>query len=276
MIVILSNVLMVCMFTGCSTSNNQSNVADEGHSFNVKVMSFNIAGDMDDDEWPQRMHEVAKVIAGEKPDVIGFQEAFLGNFEIVQADVPGYAYYGLNEMGNADDNDESLRLFYRTDRWAIDEDDSGIFWYTSRPDDAGSKDWEALWIRDCVFGRFVDKQTQDAFYLFNSHWSYASQLSRDNSARLMTQKIKDRKHPDPFLAIGDFNAKKGDSCLHYLLQGNDNPLPMEEVLYHRVDGIFAQAGQFEVIETKVIDNDEASDHKAIVAEVKLSVESASR
>ncbi len=92
----------------------------------------------------------------------------------------------------------------------------------------------------------------------------------------MTQKIKGRKHLDPFLAIGDYNAKKGDSSLHYLLQGNDNPLPMEEVLYHHVDGIFAQAGQFEVIETKVIDNDEASDHKAIVAEVKLSVESATR
>jgi endonuclease/exonuclease/phosphatase (EEP) superfamily protein YafD len=38
-----------------------------------------------------------------------------------------------------------------------------------------------------------------------------------------------------------------------------------------VDWIFAQAGQYEVVEAKVIDNDEASDHRAIVAEVKFYV-----
>jgi hypothetical protein len=34
---------------------------------------------------------------------------------------------------------------------------------------------------------------------------------------------------------------------------------------------FTQAGQYEVVEAKVIDNDEASDHRAIVAEVKFYV-----
>jgi len=268
---ILFIVSIGCMHSGCSSPKKQSDSLGFESSFNVKVMSFNIAGDMDDDEWQQRMHEVAKIIASEKPDVIGFQEAFLGNFKIIQAGVLGYAYYGLNEMGRDDDEDESLRLFYRTDRWAVEEEESGIFWYTRTPDVAGSKDWEALWIRDCVYALLVDKQTGDAFYLFNSHWSYASQLSRDNSARLMVQKIKNRKHLDPFLATGDYNARKGDSSIHYLLQGKGNPLLMETLIHNRVDWIFAQAGQFEVVEAKVIENDEASDHRAIVAEVKLYV-----
>ena len=268
---VLCIVLIGFMHAGCAGPKKQPEHPCGQSSFNVKVMSFNIAGDMDDDQWQQRMHEVARIIAGEKPDVIGFQEAFLGNFKIIQAEVPGYAYYGLNEMGHDDDKDESLRLFYRTDRWAVDEDDSGIFWYTRTPDVAGSKDWEALWIRDCVYARLVDKQTGDAFYLFNSHWSYASQLSRDNSAHLMVQKIKNRKHLNPFLATGDYNARKGDSSIHYLLEAKDNPLPMETVVHNRVDWIFAQAGQFEVVEAKVVENDEASDHHAIVAEVKLYV-----
>jgi len=266
---ILFIVLIGCMHAGCSGPKKQSDHLGGKSRFNVRVMSFNIAGDSE--ELQQRMPEVAKIIASEKPDAIGFQEAFLNNFEIIQADVPGYAYYGLNEMGRDDDEDESLRLFYRTDRWAVDEDDSGIFWYTRTPDVPGSKDWEALWIRDCVYARLVDKQTGDAFYLFNSHWSYASPLSRDNSARLLTQKIKDRKHLSPFFAIGDFNARKNDSSIQYLLHGDENPLPMAEVVFNYVDWIFAQAGQYEVVEAKVIDNDEASDHRAIVAEVKFYV-----
>lgn len=100
----LSIVSIVCMLGGCTNLHQYSKHADESRSFSVKVMSFNIAGDMDDDngEWQQRMHEVANVIASEKPDVIGFQEAYLGNFAIIQGEVPGYAFYGLNEKGNAD------------------------------------------------------------------------------------------------------------------------------------------------------------------------------
>ena len=271
MIVILSNVLMVCVFTGCSTSNNQSNVADERYRFDVKVMSFNIAGDMDDDdgEWQQRMHEVAKVIASDKPDVIGFQEAYLGNFEIIQADVPGYAYYGLNEMGNADDNDESLRLFYRTDRWAIDDDESGIFWFTSTPEVPGSKDWGALWIRDCVYARLVEKDTNRGLYVYNSHWSYASQESRSKSARLLIERTQGQKHDDPFVIIGDLNAREADESITYLKGRAGNPVPLKAAVYNYVDWVFSASGKFEVVSSEIIDNEEASDHKAISAMIRF-------
>ncbi len=259
--------LILGMLTGCNSSKS----LNTNKSFNVKVMSFNIAGDMeeDNDNWQERMVEVGKIIAQEKPDVIGFQESYLGNFKIIQTVAPGYSYYGLNEKGNNDDKDESLRLLFRSDRWQVDSEESGIFWYTRTPEVPGSKDWEALWIRDCVYARFVDLQTKDAFYLFNSHWSYASQLSRDNSARLLAQKIDERKCPDPYFAIGDFNAKKDGTSIQYLLTEEDNPSPMEAIIYHYVDGIFAQADQFKIIEAKVIENDKASDHRPVVANVKV-------
>lgn len=273
-IVVTVSVVVVVM-AGCSSLEKEGALSDsveskKGDSLEVKVMSFNIAGDMDDDEWQQRMHEVAKIIASEKPDVIGFQEAFLGNFKIIQADVPGYAYYGLNEMGRDDDEDESLRLFYRTGRWAVDEDDSGIFWYTGTPDVAGSKDWEALWIRDCVYARLVDKQTGDAFYLFNSHWSYASQESRSKSARLLVERIRGRKYDEPFVAIGDFNARKGDESIMYLKDSDENPVPMKEAVYNYVDWIFSESGKFEIVNSEIIDKEKASDHKAISATIRFN------
>jgi endonuclease/exonuclease/phosphatase family metal-dependent hydrolase len=263
------------VIVGCSSLKTEdvlrdSGECEKGDSLEVKVMSFNIAGDMDDDEWQQRMHEVAKIIASEKPDVIGFQEAFLGNFKIIQADVPGYAYYGLNEMGRDDDEDESLRLFYRTGRWAVDEDDSGIFWYTSTPEVPGSKDWGALWIRNCVFARLVDKDTNEGFYVYNSHWSYASQESRSKSARLLVERIQGRKHEEPFVAIGDFNARKSDESIMYLKRSDENPVPMKEAVYNYVDWIFSENGKFETVNSEIIDNEEASDHKAISATIRFN------
>ena len=274
-LMVVSASTAVVFFAGCSSLEREGALSNSrenqiGNGLIVKVMSFNIAGDMDDDEWQQRMHEVAKIIASEKPDVIGFQEAFLGNFKIIQADVPGYAYYGLNEMGRDDDKDESLRLFYRTGRWAVDEDDSGIFWYTSTPQVPGSKDWGALWIRDCVFARLVDKNTNEGFYVFNSHWSYASQESRSKSARLLVERIQGRKYDEPFVAIGDFNARKSDESIMYLKDSDENPVPMKEAVYNRVDWIFSEDGNFEVVDSEIIDNEEASDHKAISATIKFN------
>ncbi len=272
-LVIVSVVIMVTV--GCSSLKREdvlrdSGESEKGDSLEVKVMSFNIAGDMDDDEWQQRMHEVAKIIASEKPDVIGFQEAFLGNFKIIQADVPGYAYYGLNEMGRDDDKDESLRLFYHTDRWEVDESNSGIFWYTSTPEVAGSKDWGALWIRDCVFARLVDKDTNEGFYVYNSHWSYASQESRSKSARLLVERIRGRKYDEPFVAIGDFNAMKRDESIMYLKDSDENPVPMKEAVYNRVDWIFSESGKFEIVNSEITDNEKASDHKAISAVIRFN------
>lgn len=267
--------LVIMVIAGCSSQQKEEGLSDrgkmdKGESLEVKVMSFNIAGDMDDDEWQQRMHEVAKVIAGEMPDVIGFQEAYLGNFKIIQDDVPGYAYYGLNEMGRDDDQDESLRLFYRTNRWEVDEPNSGIFWYTSTPEVAGSKDWGALWIRDCVFARLVDKNSAEGFYVYNSHWSYASQESRSKSARLLVERIQARKYDEPFVAIGDFNAGKDDESIMYLKGSEKNPVPMMEAVYNRVDWIFSESGKFEIVNSKITDNDEASDHKAISATIRFN------
>jgi endonuclease/exonuclease/phosphatase family metal-dependent hydrolase len=243
-------------------------------SLEVKVMSFNIAGDVDDDadfkEWQRRKVLIADIIRQQRPDVAGLQEAFLLNINDIIEETGGYAYYGLNELGRDNDDAESLRLLYRTDRWEVDESNSGIFWYTSTPEVAGSKDWGALWIRDCVYARLVEKETGRGFYVYNSHWSYASDESRSKSARLLVDKIQKQKYDEPFVAIGDFNARARDESIRYLKDSNENPVGMKEAVYNRVDWIFSESGKFETLDSEIIDNEDASDHSAISAVIRFN------
>jgi len=272
-LVTVSVVIMV--IAGCSSLQREDALSDSGESkkgdsLEVKVMSFNIAGDGDLEEWEERKGLVADIIRQQRPDVVGLQEAILINIHYIIEAVGGYAYYGVNELGQDNDEAESLRLLYRTDRWEVDESNSGIFWFTSTPEVAGSKDWGALWIRDCVFARLVDKDTNEGFYVYNSHWSYASQESRSKSARLLVERIQGRKYDEPFVAIGDFNARKRDESIMYLKDSDENPVPMKEAVYNYVDWIFSESGEFEIVNSEIIDNEEASDHKAISAVIRFN------
>lgn len=278
---ILAAVAAIIMVTaGCSSLKREDVLRDSAESkkadsLEVKVMSFNIAGDVDDDdddlkEWEGRKGLIADIIRQQRPDVVGLQEAILLNIHYIIEAVGGYAYYGVNELGQDNDEAESLRLLYRTDRWEVDEANSGIFWFTSTPQVPGSKDWGALWIRDCVFARLVDKDTNEGFYVYNSHWSYASQESRSKSARLLVERIRGRKYDEPFVAIGDFNARKRDESIMYLKDSDENPVPMKEAVYNRVDWIFSESGNFEIVNSEIIDNEKASDHKAISAMIRFN------
>ena len=276
-IVVTVSVVVVVM-AGCSSLEKEGALSDsveskKGDSLEVKVMSFNIAGDVDDDDlegWDKRKGLVADIIRQQRPDVVGLQEAILINIHYIIEAVGGYAYYGVNELGQDNDEAESLRLLYRTDRWEVDESNSGIFWFTSTPEVPGSKDWGALWIRDCVFARFVEKDTNEGFYVYNSHWSYASRESRSKSARLLVERIHGRKYDEPFVAIGDFNARKRDESIMYLKDSDENPVPMKEAVYNYVDWIFSESGKFEIVNSEIIDKEKASDHKAISATIRFN------
>jgi endonuclease/exonuclease/phosphatase family metal-dependent hydrolase len=262
--------VIVIAAAGCSSSTREDALRD---GLEVKVMSFNIAGDVDDDEdfkeWQRRKVLIGDIIRQQRPDVVGLQEAFLLNINDIIEEVGGYAYYGVNELGLDNDDAESLRLLYRTDRWQVDESNSGIFWFTSTPEVAGSKDWGALWIRDCVFARLVEKETNKGFYVYNSHWSYASGESRSKSARLLVERVRKQKYEEPFVAIGDFNARARDESIVYLKDSDDNPVCMKEAVYNYVDWIFSESGKFETVEAEIIDNEEASDHSAISAVIRF-------
>jgi len=202
----------------------------------LRVMSFNIrygtAGD-GDNQWKNRKEMVFDVLRDHSPEIVGLQEAL--NFQISEicTALGKYGQVGVaREDGKVDG--EFSAILYDIARFKVDE--SGTFWFSNTPEVPGSNHWGAACVRICTWARFIERDSGRAFYMFNLHLDHVSQPSREKSAVLLARRIKNRKHRDPFILTGDFNAGENNPVITYLkgeteLTGADgkkstNPVPM--------------------------------------------------
>jgi len=136
------------------------------------------------------------------------------------------------EDGNNDG--EYSSLLYRSDRFGVGE--SGTFWFSDTPEIAGSNTWGNACVRICSWARLIETKTGKAFYIFNLHLDHVSQPSREKSAVLLAERIKNRRYKEPFVVTGDFNAGENNPVIMYLkgqvaVEGPDGskartPVPM--------------------------------------------------
>jgi len=186
-----------------------------GSDPNLVVMTFNIRyGTANDgpNNWANRKEMACDVIRRHHPDLVGLQEALRSQIDDIRAALPQYAEIG----GGRDDGKtqgEYSAILYRKDR--LDLDDSGTFWLSDTPETPGSITWGNACTRICTWGRFLRKDTREAFYLFNTHLDHVSQYSRERAAVLLAQWIRDRKRPDAVLVTGDFNTGEDNPVVRY-------------------------------------------------------------
>jgi endonuclease/exonuclease/phosphatase family metal-dependent hydrolase len=182
----------------------------------LKAMTFNIRyGTADDGEnrWEKRRQMVIDVLRENQRDVVGLQEAL--DFQISQIR-QGLSEYGQLGVAREDGKTkgEYCAILYRRDRFDVNE--SGTFWFSDTPEVPGSNQWGSACVRICTWARFVEKKSGNAFYHYNLHLDHVSQMSREKSAVLLAQRIRERKHPDPFIVTGDFNAGENNPAVMYL------------------------------------------------------------
>lgn len=175
----------------------------------LNVMSFNIrygsAGD-GENHWKLRKDLVFDVFRNHSPDVVGVQEALRFQLDEIAIALPEYGEVGTGRGGGT--RDEYSAILYRTNRVTVSE--SGTFWLSNTPD-IPSKHWGNACVRICTWAHFVDLESKQSFYLFNTHLDHHSQISRERGIQLILERIKLRRLSDPFVLTGDFNA------------GEDNP-----------------------------------------------------
>jgi len=269
---------------------------------NLVVMTFNIRyGTANDGQnnWANRKEMACDILRRHNPDIVGLQEALRFQIDDMRAALPQYAEIGCGRDGET--KGEYSAILYRKDR--LDVNDSGTFWLSDTPETPGSITWGNACTRICTWGRFIAKDSGKAFYLFNTHLDHVSQFSRDKSAILLAQRIGNRKHPDPILVTGDFNAGEDNSVVLYLKGQRElnaatnglskNPVPLLDtfrVLHPdvkevgtfngfkgssngaKIDYILAQPGT-KVLRTEILrdckDNCYPSDHFPIMAVLRF-------
>ena len=169
------------------------------------LATFNVRCPCDADElaWYRRMPRVAQVVRDHGFDVFGVQEATPSEVEILEAELPGYAYVGCGR--NEDRRGEAMLIFYRKSRFRCLESDT--FWLSETPDKPGSKYPGAGCPRTCTWALLKDRMTGRQFRYFNTHLDHISSKARwDGMQVLLNCGVRPAKtRGETVVLTGDLN-----------------------------------------------------------------------
>ncbi len=189
----------------------------------VSVLSFNIRYDTPVDgpnRWPHRKELVRSVIETSAADFVGLQEVTPMQWDYLRR-VFADKYGGLIRTREKNPAvGEAVPLLYRLDRWELDPSEQGTFWLSETPDVPGSGSWETACVRITTWGRFIERKTGRAVYVFNTHLDHRSEEARYQGARLIRWRIEQRRHDDPVLLMGDFNVGESGEPIRLLLDNS--------------------------------------------------------
>ena len=198
--------LVLLVIGGCQS------IADNAGE-HLRVMSFNIRYDNPDDginQWTNRKDWVASLVRFHQTDLLGVQEALIGQMNDLQTRLPAFAWVGVGREDGREEGEFSA-IFYRKSRLNLME--SGNFWLSENPDSAGSLGWDAACVRIVTWARFRDGVSGKKFLYLNTHFDHRGPIAREQSARLLVEKARALAANDPVIITGDFNA--GESSVVY-------------------------------------------------------------
>ena len=191
----------------------------------ISVMTFNIryATDRDaENRWTARRQMLADLLRKQNPDLIGVQEALDVQLSDILRAVPGYAVAGVGRDDGREAGEYSAILF-RSSRFRVAQ--AGTFWFSATPDVVASRTWGNRIPRICSWARLIDQSGQ-ALWMYNVHLDHESQPSREESVRLLLERIRSRPGAnEPVIVTGDFNVGEANPALEPLLGRSAGPPP---------------------------------------------------
>ena len=209
--------LIIVGFSLLSCSPNDDSKA-------LNVMSFNIRYDNPRDAlnaWDNRKEMVVETIISGETHIVGMQEVLLRQQEYLVANLPDYESYGVGR----DDGElrgEMGSIFYKRDRFEVLE--KSTFWLSETPDIIGSKGWNAVLPRIVSWVKFHDKENDQDFYFFNTHFSHIGEEARSNSAKLLVSKVAEITGGYAVIISGDFNCTNDSEPYKILTKPDNNTL----------------------------------------------------
>lgn len=201
----------------------------------IKVMSFNIRLDVASDgenRWDLRKEKVAGLMNYYAPDFIGSQEVLHHQLTYLVQNLPGYGFIG----GGRDDGKEAGEyscIFYNQNNFTLIQQQT--FWLSPTPG-IPSKGWDAALNRVCTYGLFKNKKTKQLIWVFNTHFDHIGTVARQESAKLIIQKIAEVNTKNyPVVLTGDFNLKPEEQPVQYISSKMHNARSVSKLVYGNAD-----------------------------------------
>lgn len=189
----------------------------------VKVMSYNIRLDVASDgenRWESRKDKVAALMNYYEADFIGGQEVQHHQLQYLLSQLTNYSYTGVGRDDGKEEGEYSC-IFYNKEKFDVIEEST--FWLSQTPY-AVSFGWNAACRRVCTYGLFQNKKTKQKLWIFNTHLDHLGDTARIESAKLITEKIKQlvKEKNYPVVIMGDFNSKPDEAPAMYMAEHFQN------------------------------------------------------
>lgn len=196
-------LLALCL-SACASAPTDARAS--GGNGLLRVMTFNVRLPVDadgEDRWEVRKGLAARTVRDAAPDVFGTQELWREQGDYLQAQLPGYAWFGRGR--DADGSGERMGVFHRADTLRVLA--SGDFWLSDTPAVPGSITWGHPYPRMVTWARFERVADGRRFTLFNTHLPYRPEDTdaRTRGARLLAARIAALPADEPVVVTGDFN-----------------------------------------------------------------------
>jgi len=189
-------LLLISLFfiTSCNTKPLELN-----------VMTFNIRLDVASDSlnsWQYRKDVAAQAVRTNDIDILGMQEVLANQMNDLKERLPEYAAVGVGRDDGVD-RGEFSPLFYKKDKFT--EIESGTFWVSETPEIAGSKGWDASYIRVATWAILKEKETGKQVFAINTHLDNDGLIARKEGGNLIIKKAQELGKGLPIILTGDFN-----------------------------------------------------------------------
>lgn len=171
----------------------------------LNVMTFNIRLDVPSDSlnsWQYRKDNAAEMVRMNDVDILGMQEVLLNQMNDLKERLPQYTAIGVGREDGADKGEFSP-IFYKKDRFSAIE--SGTFWVSETPELAGSKGWDASYIRVATWAILKEKATGKEIFAINTHLDNDGLIARKEGGNLLLKKAEEFGKGLPIVLTGDFN-----------------------------------------------------------------------
>ncbi len=178
-----------------------------------KILSCNIRTPLERDYksgngWETRKALCAEVIASQKADLIGFQEAYTIQLDYLKEQLPefgsfGQAIPGYHPIPGPEYNPINT-IFYSKKRYELVS--AGGIWLSETPHIAGSVSWDSARPRFANWVYLKDRASGRDFRFWNMHLDHKGKVARKEQVRVFNEAANAYAKLMPQIVTADFNA----------------------------------------------------------------------
>jgi endonuclease/exonuclease/phosphatase family metal-dependent hydrolase len=175
----------------------------------IDLMTYNIRYNNPNDganQWNNRKEVLLSQINYYQPGVLGTQEGLIDQVKWLDEKLESYSYVGVGRADIKEEGEGELcAIFY--DKKKFSNILSNTFWLSDQPE-SPSRGWDASLNRICTYILLEEIETNQKFWVFNTHFDHMGQKAREKSAEVILHHIDSLNFDEyPLFLMGDFNLE---------------------------------------------------------------------